>query len=47
MIRKSPLHRRIQKLPKMWVGQWKLNKGLSFSIKLWWAWRSTQIVLKQ
>lgn len=46
MIRKSTFFEKVRKLPKMWIGQWKLNKGLPLSIKLWWAWKSTIIVLK-
>ncbi|CAL2094696.1 hypothetical protein [Tenacibaculum sp. 190524A02b] len=46
MIRKSPLHRKIQKLPYMWVKQWESNKDLPFNIKLWWSWKSTLIIFK-
>ena len=47
IIVKSPLHRRIIKLPKAIIGAWKLNKGVPIKDKIRWALFQIRITVRK
>lgn len=45
-LRKRTKLERIPYLPKMWIGLWKLHKGVNFFTRIYCLWLSTKVTMK-